>query len=112
MIEAAVFLQHKHAEALKEIERRQDSYMRREEQLRSQLNETAELGDTATTAARSSSPAKGDYESHEATMVDTGSMRDHSMCDGNWQDSQAHKAQKVLTLPEMQQQVRSWQCMH
>ncbi|WIA28885.1 hypothetical protein OEZ86_011409 [Tetradesmus obliquus] len=88
----------KHADAVKELDRRQDSYMRREEQLKLQLaalTQTQEAGDSSggTSSDGSSSSSPHDEPGPDDTSQPAASS------------SRAPKAPKPLTLQEMQEQV-------
>lgn len=90
--------QCKHADAVKELDRRQDSYMRREEQLKLQLaalTQTQEAGDSSggTSSDGSSSSSPHDEPGPDDTSQPAASS------------SRAPKAPKPLTLQEMQEQV-------
>jgi hypothetical protein len=93
-----VCAQCKHADAMKELDRRQDSYMRREEQLKLQLaafTQPQEAGDnsssTSSDGSNSSSSQHGDPGPSDSGQAAAG--------------SRAPKVPKPLTLQEMQEQV-------
>jgi hypothetical protein len=89
-------LQCKHADAVKELDRRQDSYMRREEQLKLQL---AALSQTQDAGDGSNSSSDGSSQQYDPGPNDSNQPATIS--------SRAPKVQvpKPLTLQEMQEQV-------
>lgn len=95
-------VQSKHAEAVKELERRQDSYMRREEQLKAQLSALIQPHDGTGGTSCSGNPCEQSTgDSSAGANSDLGSDLSLSGATG----SRGNKAPKPLTLQEMQQQV-------